>query len=64
MRLIVDSATCQGYGLCHEEAPQLVDLDDGGYSVILGTGDVSADQRAAAESAVETCPVKALRLAP
>jgi ferredoxin len=62
MRLAVDAAACQAYGLCAEEAPDLVDLDDFGYSAVKGDGEVPADRQAAAEAAVEVCPVKAMRL--
>ena len=28
MKLVLDTGTCQGYGLCLQAAPSLVDLDD------------------------------------
>jgi ferredoxin len=62
MKIAVDAALCQGYGLCHDEAPALVELDEFGYAGILGDGTVAQAQHAAAESAVATCPAKALRL--
>lgn len=63
MKLHVDEPTCQAYGLCAEEAPNLIDLDDMGYSQIKGDGTVPADEVAAAEEAVAACPVHAMRLA-
>jgi len=63
MRLTVDPTICQGYGLCADEAPELVELDDSGYATILGDGQVSDELQAAAEKAVAMCPAKALRLA-
>ena len=62
MKLAVDAAACQAYGLCAEEAPDLVDLDDFGYSAVKGGGDISSEQEPAAKAAVDICPVKALRL--
>jgi ferredoxin len=62
MKLSVDSATCQAYGICQEEAPALVDLDEFGYSAVLGDGSVQPGQAEAARSAVVGCPAKALRL--
>jgi ferredoxin len=62
MRLAVDAAACQAYGLCEGEAPDLVDLDDFGYSAVKGEGDVPAGREQAAQAAVDVCPVKALRL--
>ena len=39
MKLTVDPTICQGYGLCADEAPELVELDDAGYATIIGDGD-------------------------
>jgi ferredoxin len=62
MRLAVDAAACQAYGLCAEEAPDLVDLDDFGYSAVKGDGQVPADREDVAMAAADICPVKAMRL--
>jgi ferredoxin len=62
MKLAVDAAACQAYGLCETEAPDLVDLDDFGYSAVKGDGEVPAGREDAARAAVEVCPVQALRL--
>jgi ferredoxin len=62
MRLAVDAAACQAYGLCAEEAPDLVDLDDFGYSAVKGDGQIPTEREPAAGAAVEVCPVKAMRL--
>jgi ferredoxin len=62
MKLTVDSDICQGYGLCHDEAPELVELDDAGYALVLGDGTVSPELELPAEKAAGMCPAKALRL--
>jgi ferredoxin len=62
MKIAVDAAACQAYGLCADEAPDLVDLDDFGYSAVIGDGEVPADREDAARAAADICPVKALRL--
>ena len=61
MKLLLDSTLCQGYGLCQEHAPQLVQLDEWGYVKIL-VAQPSADQEEAARAAVTSCPNSALRL--
>ena len=63
MRIHVDAGICQGYGLCHNEAPELIELDDSGYASILGEGDVSEELLPTAEKAVAMCPAQALSLA-
>ena len=47
MKLVLDQTACQGYGLCQEAAPDLVDLDDWGYAGLLGDGTVPATSRIA-----------------
>ena len=61
MKLHVDPTACQAYGLCHEKAPALIELDEWGYASIV-TPDVPADAEAAARDAVAVCPNLALRL--
>ncbi len=61
MKLHVDPTLCQAYGLCHEKAPELIQLDEWGYANVI-TPDVPADQVEAARAAVAVCPNLALRL--
>jgi ferredoxin len=62
MRLVVDTSLCNGYGMCHHEAPGLVDLDEAGYAVVLGDGVVTGETLEVAENAVAMCPAQALLL--
>jgi ferredoxin len=62
VKLLLDSTRCQGYGLCQEPAPDLIDLDEWGYARPL-VSDVPADGANTAEAAVSACPNSALRLA-
>lgn len=61
MKLLLDSTRCQGYGLCQEPAPELIDLDEWGYARVR-EHDVPQDGADAAEAAVAACPNSALRL--
>jgi len=60
--LVVDRIACDGYGMCAELLPELIDLDDWGYPMIRpgGVPDALLDH---ARRAVAVCPVLALRLA-
>lgn len=60
MKLSIDRARCEGYGLCAESAPELMHLDDEGQ-LVLDFDDVPASSAPAAESAVRVCPVAALK---
>lgn len=60
-RLRVDWITCEGYGLCGDYAPELVELDEWRYP-ILRPGPLSGSTLHDAQRIVDCCPVKALRL--
>jgi ferredoxin len=60
MKLQLDSTKCQGYGLCQEEAADMLEIDEWGYAAVIG--DVTDE--AAARAAADACPVQALRLLP
>ncbi|HYP91877.1 MAG TPA: ferredoxin [Mycobacterium sp.] len=62
MKLVLDTSACQGYGLCLQAAPALVDLDDSGYAELIGDGTVPADERNNAHDAASSCPARALRV--
>lgn len=59
-KLRVDWPSCRARGLCHEVAPELVDLDPWGYPFVRS--EVDATTLAAARDAVAACPRQALRL--
>ncbi|MGW2426074.1 ferredoxin [Streptomyces sp. NPDC001709] len=61
MKLLLDSTRCQGYGLCQEPAPELIDLDEWGYARVRGH-DVPPGSEDTAEATVAACPNSALRL--
>jgi ferredoxin len=59
--LAIDRIACDGYGMCAELLPELIDLDDWGYPIVRAGGipDALVDH---ARRAVAVCPVLALRL--
>ncbi|MFJ8671948.1 ferredoxin [Streptomyces sp. NPDC093589] len=61
MKLLLDSTRCQGYGLCQEPAPDLIDLDEWGYAAVVADPAPGTAQDAA-RAAAEACPNSALRL--
>ena len=61
MRIVLDTARCQGHGRCYDLAPGLFDADDEGRAVVLPPGgEVAAADEAIAARAVRTCPEGAL----
>jgi len=62
MELMVDRIACDGFGMCAELLPELVDLDDWGYPIVR-EGGVPDGLLEHARRAVAVCPVLALRMA-
>lgn len=62
-RLRVDWIKCDGYGLCGDFLPELIELDEWRYPIIQ-PGSVHRSHLHAAQRAVDCCPMKALLLEP
>ena len=60
MRIELDRAACQGHNRCYLLAPELFDVDDEGYAVLLVTGEVPDELRDKAQLAVDNCPEYAI----
>jgi ferredoxin len=56
MRLTLDRDACQGHNRCYLLAPELFDVDDEGYAVLVGDGTVPAELEEKARLAVDNCP--------
>lgn len=61
MKLLLDSTRCQGYGLCQEHAPELIELDEWGYAKVI-VFDVPPPSEETARACAESCPNSALRV--
>ncbi|UDY36529.1 ferredoxin [Dermatobacter hominis] len=62
MRIQFDRDACQGHNRCYLLAPELFDVDDEGYAVLLVEGEVPAELREKAELAADNCPEYAITL--
>ena len=62
--LRVNPILCDGFGHCHELAPELVQIDEWGYPIIVTTPTPLADLAAleSARYAVRGCPRQALNI--
>lgn len=63
LRLSVDWVRCDGYGLCGDLLPELIDLDDWRYPIVPADA-LERRHLHDAQRAVDCCPVKALSIAP
>ncbi len=62
MRIQFDRDACQGHNRCYLLAPELFDVDDEGYAVLLVEGEVPEELREKAELAADNCPEYAITL--
>jgi len=63
--LLLNPTICDGRGMCHDAAPDLIELDEWGYPLLPGGGlraDLTKAQLKAAEEATHACPVLALHI--
>ncbi|MGB8197651.1 MAG: ferredoxin [Acidimicrobiales bacterium] len=62
--LRVDPILCDGFGHCHELAPELVQVDEWGYPIILEQPTAISElaRLRSAKLAVRGCPRSALRI--
>ncbi len=60
--LRVDAVTCRAHGLCAEELPESIRLDEWGYPRVSGEP-IAPGLLRQARAAANSCPVLALRLA-
>ena len=62
MRIRYDREACQGHNRCYLLAPEIFDVDDEGYAILLVDGDVPAELEAKARLAADNCPEYAITL--
>ena len=60
MKVVVDADKCQGHNRCYLIAPELFDVDDEGYAVLVGDGTVPTGLEEKARLAVDNCPEYAI----
>ena len=62
MKISVDYPRCEGHGMCAAQAPEVFSLDDDAELIYRFEGaEVPGDLVTAARTAVNSCPVAALR---
>lgn len=60
MRIKLDRTLCDGFGICAKHAPRYFPLDDWGYAVLAGDGNIPPEDRDAVMRALMDCPVHAI----
>lgn len=60
MKITYDRSACQGHNRCYLLAPELFDVDDEGYAILLVEGEVPAELEQKARLAVDNCPEYAI----
>ena len=59
MKVEIDDDRCRGHGVCWSLCPQVFDLTDDGYAVVL-VAEVPAEHERVVEDAVSHCPEHAI----
>ncbi|SEG67318.1 ferredoxin [Thermomonospora echinospora] len=59
MKITVDADRCRGHGVCCALCPEVFDLSDDGYAVVL-TPEVPAEFRETVRTAMGQCPERAI----
>jgi ferredoxin len=63
VKIVLDSAKCQGHGRCYALSPQVFDSDDLGQAVLLlADGEVPPELEGAARLAADNCPEYAITI--
>jgi ferredoxin len=62
VRVTIDPSTCVGHARCNARAPEVFDLDDGGYAV-APDGEVPAALEQQAQAGADACPERAITVA-
>jgi ferredoxin len=57
--VFVDKDLCQGHARCNLICPEVFDLDEAGFAVVLSQ-QVPAEHEGAVEDAVQNCPEQAI----
>ncbi len=61
MRVHIDDDQCKGHGVCWSLCPDVFDLTDDGYAVVL-VDDVAERFTAVVRTAVDQCPESAITI--
>ena len=64
MKLAVNALLCDGYGKCERIAPNLFMLNEDGVAQVLVQDELTPEQIAEAQAAINLCPVNAIVLTP
>jgi ferredoxin len=61
MKAVIDEDSCRGHSACCAICPEVFDLSDDGYAVVL-LPEIPAEYEAKVTEAVESCPERAISL--
>ena len=62
MRIVIDAGLCQGHARCASLVPDVFDLDDDGFAIVLSGREHVAEDDVDALLAIDNCPEQAIRL--
>jgi ferredoxin len=60
VKVRVEAAKCEGFGICATHAPDTFELDEWSYASVRGDGTVLPEDEAKVQRAVLDCPAHAI----
>lgn len=63
MKINLNRDACQGHSRCYMLAPELFDVDEEGYAVLLTDGDLPTELEEKAQLTADNCPERAIEIA-
>ena len=63
MQITYNRDACQGHNRCYMLAPEVFDVDDEGYAILLIDGDVPPELEEKAQLTADNCPEYAIEIA-
>jgi len=62
MKIKYNREQCQGHNRCYSLAPELFDVDDEGYAILLVEGEVPDELKEKAQLCADNCPEFAIEI--
>jgi ferredoxin len=62
LKITVDLSLCSGHGQCEDAAPEVFQVNDEGFAVLLADEVTDAELQGKAADAASRCPTEAIRL--
>jgi ferredoxin len=60
VKVRVEAAKCEGFGICATHSPEVFLLDEWGYASVRGDGEIATGEESQVQRAIADCPAHAI----